>query len=575
MMFKWIKFKQLLVFLPAFFILNLLSLSAKSQCSVEANGDTSICRGGTAHLSVSGQLMFGYTWSPSTGLNSTFISSPAAHPQTTTTYHVSVTTLIDSNLIINGDFELGNTGFSSNYTYNPTSVWNEATYAITTNPQIVHTNFASCSDHTSGTGKMMVVNGAATPNTTFWCQTVAVQPNTDYAFSTWVTTVVPESPGIMQFSINNQVLGTPFTAPPTNCIWQQFYEIWNSGSATSANICIVNQNTATSGNDFALDDITFKPFCVATDSVTVTIKQVPAFAGNDTSVCKGDPAHLSASGGVQYLWDSGHHTKDVLIIPATDTIYYVTVTDNQGCKGEDSIRINLLPLPIAEAGEDQYICPKSSAILTASGGANYAWSTGDNTQSITVFPPASAIYQVSITDTNGCKNSDSLIIFVRIAPEVVTSADTGICPGIPAYLMASGAAHYSWSPLTGLSDTTTSSVLASPEETTTYTVVGTDEYGCKDSATVKVEIIECDFTIPNVFTPNSDGKNDIFFLDYKGNKKYDLKIYNRWGKAIFESTRKDYFWDGTINGKPAASGTYFYILLLDKTKYSGSLTLLR
>jgi gliding motility-associated-like protein len=553
-----------------FFLIN----TTWSQCTIEASPDTTICAGTQAHLNVSGQLMFSYNWSPVNGLNASFIPNPYAHPSVTTTYHVTVTTLIDSNLIVNGDFELGNTAFSSNYTYNPTSVWNEATYAVTTNPQIVHPNFAACSDHTSGSGNMMVVNGAGTANITFWCQSVAVQPNTDYAFSTWLTTVVTSSPGIMQFSINNIQLGTPFTAPSTNCTWQQFYVIWNSGSATTANICIVNQNTATSGNDFAIDDISFKPFCVATDSVTVSIKQVPAFAGNDTAVCKGDPALLSASGGASYHWDSGHNTKNVTIFPATDTIYYVTVTDSQGCKGEDSVRVSLMPLPVVSAGDDQYICPKDTATLTGSGGIGYLWSNGQQNQTIRVVPPLSSIYQLTVTDTNGCKNRDSLIVFVRPAPEVVTNADTGVCPGLPANLMAAGALNYIWAPATGLSAASGAAVTATPEETTIYYVTGTDTYGCKDSAAVKVEILECGLTIPNVFTPNADGKNDLFFIDYKGIRKYDLRIYNRWGRVVFESTRKDHFWDGRIDGTPAASGTYFYILLLDKTKYSGSITLM-
>jgi len=228
---------------------------AHSQCVVDAGPDVVICRGKSAFLEASAPFSISYHWAPSAGLNAVYISNPVAHPNVTTAYVVTSYTVLDTNLILNGDFEMGNTGFSSAYTYNPISVWNEATYAINANPTAVHANFASCDDHTTGNGQMMIVNGAAAPNTNVWCKTVPVTPNTDYAFSTWLASTISASPAILQFSINNVVLGVPFGASPTLCIWQQFYEVWNSGASTTATICIVNQNTAQSGNDFLLDDL--------------------------------------------------------------------------------------------------------------------------------------------------------------------------------------------------------------------------------------------------------------------------------------------------------------------------------
>ena len=162
---------------------------------------------------------------------------------------------ITSNLVTNGNFESGNTSFSSSYGYNPGNLNPEGKYDINTNPRNTHTNFAICGDHTTGSGNMMVVNGASVAGVTVWCGTVAVATNSTYTFSTWVASVHPSSPAILQFSINGVNLGSTFTASSTTCNWQQFCEMWSSGSNTSANICIVNQNTAAAGNDFALDDI--------------------------------------------------------------------------------------------------------------------------------------------------------------------------------------------------------------------------------------------------------------------------------------------------------------------------------
>jgi len=89
----------------------------------------------------------------------------------------------------------------------------------------------------------MIVNGATIPNQSVWCQTVSVVPDTD---------------SILQFSINGELLGMPFTPAGGAgvCDWEEFNEVWNSGTNTTALICLLNQNTFGEGNDFALDDKT-------------------------------------------------------------------------------------------------------------------------------------------------------------------------------------------------------------------------------------------------------------------------------------------------------------------------------
>ena len=125
----------------------------------------------------------------------------------------------------------------------------------------------------TGDGMMMILNGAPIPNVVLWQQTIPVTPNTDYAFSTWVTNVHPASPAVLQFSINSVLQATPFTVNAPVCSWDQFYVTWNSGSNTSAVISIVNQNTVLAGNDFALDGISFAPICAGYDTVTVHVEE--------------------------------------------------------------------------------------------------------------------------------------------------------------------------------------------------------------------------------------------------------------------------------------------------------------
>ena len=174
------------------------------------------------------------------------------------------------NFIINGDFESGSTGFSSQYTAICTSLatWfpdnpviNEKNYCVcdSTGNFTGFAGWQNCKDHTPGSGKkMMVINGSTDANVSIWCEHISgIKPGTNYKFSTYITSIITNNPAKLQFSINGNLLGSAFNATSNTCDWNQFYEIWNSGTATSADICIVNQNTISNGNDFALDDISF------------------------------------------------------------------------------------------------------------------------------------------------------------------------------------------------------------------------------------------------------------------------------------------------------------------------------
>ncbi|MBX7183076.1 MAG: PKD domain-containing protein, partial [Bacteroidia bacterium] len=186
--------------------------------NVTAGNDTTICSGGTAQLFASGGLA--YSWSPTNGLSNPNSSNPTASPSATTVYTVTVTAP-SGNIVVNGDFSLGNSGFSSGYV-NSNNLVPAGNYEVTTNAANNHPNFVGV-DHTTGSGQFMAVNGSGTPNTDVWCQTVNVTPNTTYAFSTWVSTLAPGNPAALQFGINGTQLGSVFNAPSTTGTWSQFF----------------------------------------------------------------------------------------------------------------------------------------------------------------------------------------------------------------------------------------------------------------------------------------------------------------------------------------------------------------
>jgi hypothetical protein len=194
---------------------------------------------------------------------------------------------VAANLVVNGDFEAGNSGFSSDYAYAPGSNTTESQYTVRTDPFPWNGFFVSHGDHTNGTGLMYVGNGDPTPDSIVWesATAVTVLPNTDYFFEAWAMNVCcnlsysgPNSPAVLEFAVVGlavESLGTIATKFPAG-EWQFLGTTWNSGANTSVVLQIVNQNTAIGGNDFALDDIHFSTESSIPEPGTLTLLAVAA-----------------------------------------------------------------------------------------------------------------------------------------------------------------------------------------------------------------------------------------------------------------------------------------------------------
>lgn len=460
------------------------------QPNVSAGPDNTICQGSSAQLTGSGAVI--YSWSPTATLSNPNIANPVATPSTTTTYILTGYSL-GNNVIYNGNFENGNTGFSTNYNYS-SNLFPEGNYYISNNPNLQHSNFSACNDHTPAPGtQMMVVNGAPIAGQNVWCQTVAVVPNTTYAFSTWITSVHPSNPAILQFSVNGALLGSPFTAPGTPCTWLQFYQTWYSGALTSVDICIVNQNIIHNGNDFALDDISFAPMCYNVDSVTIFVNPNPVLTVNPATICSGQSTILSVNSsvpGTTYHWNNGATGNTITVNPLTTTTYSVTGTA-AGCTGSASAMVTVNPSPILTINtSSNSICNGASANIGVSSsipGTTYLWSNGSTGSSITVTPGTTATYSVTGTSAAGCSTSGSVTITVNPLPVVTLSAsDNIICNGESVTISAGSnipGSTYLWN--TGA---TSSSISVSPSSTTNYTVTVTSPAGCTATAQTTVTV---------------------------------------------------------------------------------------
>jgi hypothetical protein len=173
------------------------------------------------------------------------------------------------NLFTNGDFETGNTGFSSAYSYFTAPDMPEGVYGVGTNPTTFHSAFTSLGDHTfNGEGSMMVLNGASVPGQSVWSQTVSgLTSGTDYYFGTWLASVYLDNPAMLQFFVDGDLISTTFDAPATPGTWVGYFSQWTA-TGTSATFTIINQNTNAGGNDFALDDITLSTSAPGGTNVT-------------------------------------------------------------------------------------------------------------------------------------------------------------------------------------------------------------------------------------------------------------------------------------------------------------------
>lgn len=405
---------------------------------VEIGNDTILCQGQTL-LFDAGLGYDSYLWN--NGSTGTTLNVNSAG-----TYSVAVNTL-GANLIVNGDFELGNTGFSTAYgpgtggTYGLLS--NEGTYAISSSPSLVHNNFSFCNDHTAAPGvNQLIVNGSSTPNQSIWCQTIPVQPNTTYEFGAWVSSVVNDPAlGQLQFSINNVPLGSIFSPSSSPCVWSQFTENWLSGTATSAQICITSQSLSQSGNDFSLDDITFRPVCQSQDVVVVQYSTAPVVnLGNDQFLCSGATVTLNAQNpGLNYLWNTTETSQSIDV--TTTGIYSVTVTNLQNCSSTDNVTVTFQNLELAGNDTNVVICSTQTqldlfTLLQANATLGGTWSSVSpsfggtlNANGILNFTGQTGSFDFDyVVNSTFCPNDTAVIsILINQQPEATIDQAFSFC----------------------------------------------------------------------------------------------------------------------------------------------------
>jgi|GEM_PF-1380263 gliding motility-associated-like protein len=238
-------------------------------------------------------------------------------------------------------------------------------------------------------------------------------------------------------------------------------------------------------------------------------------------ICFGDSITLFASGANSYLWTPGSSTTDSIIVsPLSTTNYYLLGVDTNMCKNIDTVTVVVYQLPNVQISGDHPICFGDSITLTATGALTYLWLPDSLTgNSQTYYPTVNSTYVVVGTDFNQCKNSDTVTVIVHPLPDVKIIGNHPICFGDNLTLTAINANTYIWS-----TSETTSSIIVSPQQTTLYTVTGTDINGCKNSDTTLV--IVNPLPIVSINGVNPICLNDSITLTASGATNYSWQPWN-------------------------------------------------
>ena len=278
---------------------------------------------------------------------------------------------------------------------------------------------------------------------------------------------VKESPTLFMADTSYMCSGSEvtLTAQSTGSIYQ-----WNNGeSQPSITVSLPGQYAVTVSNAFE---------CSTIATVQVISVDLPdaAIVGDD-QVCSGSNLILQAEGGTEYLWGDGSTTSSITVAPTENTVYTVTISNAYGCSIVKDLAVTVNPLPVVDLQGNNSICAGGNTTFYVSGAMDYQWSNGNQTPQITVGEEG--IYSVTATDENGCQSVASVMLTVHPLPSVKINGRNTFCQGGNTIITATGASTYEWS-----SGEMTQSIVVS--YVGSYTVTGTDQYGCSATKSVIV-----------------------------------------------------------------------------------------
>lgn len=423
-----------------------------------------------------------------------------------------------ANSVVNGDFELGDTGFQhAGYTdvttTNPSAgLLNPAgTYAVGSNPTLYHSAFFTPNgDHTSGRGNMLIVNGSDTPNKIVWQETITVKPSTDYVFSFWAANIsqaniTNNNTSILRFSLNN---GTTTTALGTITLstanglgaWQYFNTIWNSGSINgTVTIALINDNTNTAGgNDFAVDDILFSE--IYRQQYNITMNPIPVLSVI-SAICGVPSYDLTqtiigyAPGTYTYTFKDagGNILSGTQITSAPVGTYTITETSiATGCTSNpQNTTVSINPVPVLSVTSPPAQCAPYDLKNTINGydaaTYTYTYQSGTTTLGSSVVS-TSGTYTITATNkVTGCiSNPQNVTVTINLLTNL-TVANPNLACGTTTYDLYNAITStktgytYIYEDMAGTVLGTGTSFIVTGNATNTYQIIEQNASGCQSA----------------------------------------------------------------------------------------------
>lgn len=592
--------------------LSTITVSVNERPTVEAGPDLTICLGDTAQLlgfaSEAGPD-YRYEWTPATGLSDSSLQAPSASPPQTTTY------------------------FLISYSNECPSVADSVTVFVRTLPTVdPGTGYEICADDSVQLEGL--AGGDLTATYTYaWTPVIGLDDPTSRApmaspdDTTTYTVIATSSFGCESdpYSIFVNVLPTPFADAGTDetlcrgdSVRLAGSHVFPVGNVGTGPVFYAWTPVSSISGIFSPDPVVFPVqtvvytlsvshgACTTHDEVKIDVFDAVSVSivADTNQICQGDSVQLIAiggQGGETYTWSPTIGLSDPTIAApkaSPDTsITYSVIVEESTCKGAQSIRIEVNPQP--EAGfyssltsgcEDLEV----SFLQNSPNAVAYVWDFGDGAPiSNEANPthiyenPGSYLVRFTATGAGGCTNTSNETV-ISVYPKGV--ADFSSQPPVGSSVVlpeaqiefldrAEFASSYFW----GFGDGTTSTevnpvkIYREPGEYVVSLTI-TDEGGCTDVIRYGPYVIFApDLLIPNVFTPNADGFNDVFRVEYSGRERFRMEVFDRWGVSVFETEGDpNQGWDGFFSaGGQAKEGVYYYRVAIGEKSYTGNVTLMR
>jgi gliding motility-associated-like protein len=554
--------------------------------------DTTICAGESFTIRVAGSSTLGYSWTPSTGLSSSTIADPVASPTVTTTYTLNITGASTCTGLLqtvtvtvhNSSFSLAPAaplcgaaladtlsviggGAAETYSWSPSSGLSSATGANPIATPSVTTTYTVTGSFAGGvcpyTDTVTVVVGSAH-------FAIVTPPDTVcYGKGTPVSIVSSTSDLVYSWSpsvgVSDPTSANPVISPSVTTVYSV------AGSIAGA------------------------VGCSAIDSILITVANPDVKITPTQTVCKGQKVLLGidsvfGGGALIYSWApptglSNIDSAATIATPGSTTVYTLTTTvPGTFCTDVNTVAVNVYSIKVT-AGGAQSACLGDTIMLHPhvypSMDYVYSWSGPLGFDSTNLSPVvimtegAQGAYALTVQSPDGgCKATDSVHLSAITIPQPLNLATISVCQNKPADPLSVPGYNLIWFK-TG--DSTGS--LQAPVPNTTQLGAQTFqaklyENNCYSAEfPVNVEVVNCcdgTVSIPDAFTPNSDGLNDYFQIIRPANYAIDqFRIFDRWGNLLFSGSNENDKWDGTFNGTPVDMGVYFYMIVLNCTQTGG------